>query len=145
MLDMLCKNHQRLNISMVMYFQPINEGAIVVEKTYAELTACGQMMGVMKEHKGNLLLQSMTDDEDVRCLVSLDKQEDMYIATLINKSLNQDKTLELQGITGLVEARLFRGESLMMGTRFAEYDVSAQDGSMLLPAHSVMRLRIKNV
>ena len=69
----------------------------------------------------------------------------MYIATLINKSLNQDKTLELQGITGLVEARLFRGESLMMGTRFAEYDVSAQDGSMLLPAHSVMRLRIKNV
>lgn len=143
MLDMLCKNHQRLNIPMVMYFQPINEGAIIVEPTYAELTAGGQIMAAMKKHKGNILLQSETDNADIRCLVSFDQQANMYIATLVNKSYNQDKMLELQGINGKTEAQLFLGDSLMMGTRFVEREISVSNGSVLLPAHSVLQLCVK--
>ena len=143
MLDMLCKNHQRLNIPMVMYFQPINEGAIIVEKTSAELTASGQMMSVMKKHKGNRLLKSTTDDADVRCLVSRDMQTGACVVTLINKSYCQDKLLELHGIPEIAEGQLFLGKSLMMGTRFVESNMSVQDGNIELPAHSVLQLYIK--
>ena len=143
MLEMLCKNHQRLNMPMVMYFQPVNEGAIIVGKTYAELTAVGQIMATMKAHKGNILLPSNTSYSQLHCLASKSAQTKEIEITLINTSYDDDVSVRLCGIVGRTAQRLFFGESLLMGTRFIESEVFENEGSFIIPAHSVIQINVK--
>jgi alpha-L-arabinofuranosidase len=53
-LHMLCREANRLGIEGVCYFQPVNEGAIRVLPTTAELTPVGRVFSLLTAHAGGL-------------------------------------------------------------------------------------------
>jgi hypothetical protein len=71
-----------------MYFQPVNEGAIMIHPLKAELTANGQVFALMKKHRGGALADINSGDTDIHCLGTVDTEK-RFTVTLINRSYDR--------------------------------------------------------
>lgn len=143
MLEMLCKNYQELNMPMAMYFQPVNEGAILVSPYGSELTANGQVFALMKGHAGQTLLKSDTACEQVSCLASLDENTGEKLVTLINTAYAEPYALELQANGHLCGAQAYEAKDLLHGSRFEIDNPTFADGLLILPARSIVQFVLK--
>lgn len=152
MLRQFCINCERLNIPMVMYFQPINEGAIVVHPEYSELSANGQVMALMKAHKGNILLDCETCDPDLLCLASFNENSSKTIITVINKSYYSSKEVKIPSYNhSSINGILYLGEDLNIGSRFITKEIApaldcppdAEIKSFSVPAHSILQIELQ--
>ncbi len=57
LLNRLCRDAEKFGITYGCFFEPVNEGAIVVEPFRAYLPGGGQVFPLLKAHQGNLLLE----------------------------------------------------------------------------------------
>ena len=83
MLNMLCREGDKLGLSMACYFMPVNEGAIAVAPLSAEFDAAGHVFEMYSVHQGSRLLEIAQRDEiDVTASLSSDGQH--VYATVVN-------------------------------------------------------------
>lgn len=142
MLEMFCKHYKELDMPVVMYFQPINEGAIIVKPYESYLSANGQVFALMKEHKAGYLLDADCGDTRIHCLAS--EKDGEITATFINTAYKDTVAISpaLEGKT-IMDAHLLIGESLYHGSRFLEKRVEYSGGEIQIPAHSLLQIKAK--
>ncbi len=152
MLNMFCREAARMGITLGCFFQPVNEGIIMVEPGRAYLPAGGQVFPLYKAHYGNTLLELAAQDglADVDVTASLDEQTKTVVLTLVNRSPKEqhDTHIKIQGQPiGEVEAILLSAPDFQPGTAFtatapAVTRQGSDELSITLPKHSVARLSV---
>jgi alpha-N-arabinofuranosidase len=102
MLKMLCREAARMGVTISCFFEPVNEGAILVESDKAYLSAGGKVFPLFKAHIGNTLLDLGLQDGkvDVDATASLDKKTGKITITLVNRSPQEDHTICLTSKSG---------------------------------------------
>ncbi len=143
-LEMICKEYKALNMPVCMYFQPVNEGAIMIHPLTSELTANGQVFALMKKHRGGTLVDIRSSDADLHCLGSVDKGK-RFTVTLINKSY--DKPIPFipgKGLKKIQNAALLDGSgSIFHGSKFVQTDgLKAKNaaGEFVIPPRSILQI-----
>ena len=125
---------------MVCHFEAVNEGMIEVYADHAELTAAGQIMAAMKNHRCGRILHASR-------FAAVTKKEDVYTATLVNASYDEPKRFVLPKYAESVTARLYYGEKMEPCSRFIEKepDFAETDGGLevILPAHSAALVQFR--
>jgi alpha-N-arabinofuranosidase len=92
MLNVLCREAARLGVTIGCFFEPVNEGVILVEPDKAYLPAGGKVFPLIKSHMGNKLIELGTQDglADVDVTASLDDKAGKIVVTLVNRSPRDD-------------------------------------------------------
>jgi hypothetical protein len=148
MLEMMCKEYDRLNMPICMYFQPVNEGAILVYPFDSEITANGQVFRLMKEHREGTILNVHSDDQELHCLGTVHKDSNKAILTLINRSYDREISYSFgDGLPEIKQAVLLDGSGpIFHGSKFREINgLGIKDAShnFIIPPHSVWQAEIK--
>jgi alpha-N-arabinofuranosidase len=147
MLDMICREHIRLNMPVCMYFQPVNEGAILVFPFGSELTANGQVFALMKEHSGGTLISVACDDRELRCLGTIHRGDNRAVVTLINRAYDRAIPCSFEPGLPIGQAMLLDGTGpLFPGSRFRKTDgmkIKEADGTFIIPPRSIWQADIR--
>ena len=146
MLHYLLNHSNRMDIPVACYFQPVGEGAILVEPTESRLTANGQMFALMAEHQKGKLCQ-VTDNEDLSTAATL--KDDVLTITLINESYDKEREFcfDLRG--KLIDAFVYTADDLLPYSYFnrmpLEVKIGKKQVKTVLPPHSaaVVHLKVK--
>jgi alpha-N-arabinofuranosidase len=149
MLNMFCREAAALAIPMCCYFEPVNEGAILVDPAGSRLTPVGQAFALFKPHRRRTLLKLDGATGDVDAAASLDERTGEVVVTLVNLSPERDREVTLR-IAGVEDARgevvLLSSRDFLPASRFVERRRTAktQNGRMTvsLPRHSVTRVSL---
>lgn len=141
MLEMFYKNYLSLNMPVCMYFQPVNEGAISVTPTEAYLSANGQVFSLFKRHKGQMLMDVISDDSNVHCIASTSDEE--AVISLINSDYEEavEVMLPKELNNTPFHATILDGKSLLYGHRFESSETNCL-GSLIIPKHSIAQIVI---
>jgi alpha-L-arabinofuranosidase len=88
MLNMFCREAHRIGLAIGAYFEPVNEGAIRVDKGSAELTPAGRVFELFKAHHGNERVQvpSPASSDDVDVAASYDRDQGDIVITAVNRN-----------------------------------------------------------
>ncbi|MDD4796795.1 MAG: hypothetical protein PHO66_03395 [Eubacteriales bacterium] len=146
MLNMFCRESYAQNMPVCCYFEPVNEGAILVHPWETSLSANGQVFNAFKAHHTGLGVEvdcatlPVTD-----AAASLDTQNNTLHVTLVNADARteQEFLLVLRPAAGIkqVTCTLWQGPCLLPGTRFSQKElpvcVSGDELCLRLPKHSL--------
>ena len=144
MLHYFLNHSNRMDIPVACYFQPVGEGAILIEPTESRLTANGQMFAMMAEHQGGKLCK-VTENEDLSTTATL--KDDVLTVTLINESYDKDREFcfDLRG--KLVDAYVYTADDLLPYSYFnrvpLEVMVGKKQVKTVLPPHSAAIIHLK--
>ena len=171
MLNHLARESRRLGVVIGCYFQPVNEGAILVEPGAARLTPVGQVHALFKPHHGAQLLEVLPAGTagDLDVVASVQPKTRRTTITLVNRSPDTAHRAEIalgaassatcqvapkgRAETGLRGAPMGRVEGVLLSSdhyrpgsvfRQTRLKVARTDGgalSLALPPHSVARLQ----
>jgi hypothetical protein len=83
-LHMLCREATRLGVEGACYFQPVNEGAIRVLPTKAELTPVGRVFSLLTAHSGGLSVNASGSPGPCDVFASLSSDGCSLTVTTIN-------------------------------------------------------------
>jgi alpha-N-arabinofuranosidase len=145
MLEMFCKEYKALNMPVCMYFQPVNEGAIMIHPFKSELTANGQVFTLMKKHRRGLLADVNSSDKDIHCLVTVDQGKGGVTLTIINCSYDRVISCVLcKECGGVQNAVLLDGSGpILHGVKFIQRDgftIKNAAGEFVIPPRSILQL-----
>ena len=124
MLHAFSEHAARMGMSFGCYFEPVNEGAIVVGPHESRLTAVGQALALYRSHHGNTRVSAEPADPGAPILAtaSVDPADGNLVVTLINKSPGSPHSVEvdLADVEGaeLLESRLLRADECLPGSVF---------------------------
>jgi alpha-N-arabinofuranosidase len=152
MLNMLCREAQPLGIDMACYFQPINEGAILVNAFSSRLAPVGQVFSLFKVHQKNRVfsLNAPPDETNVDACASV-RADGGICVTLVNRETARDREVEIAFRSGVplgakAEARFLIAHELKPDAPFDEQtrQLKLADGklSLVLPRYSIARVSI---
>ena len=153
MLNMFCREAADLGMTIGCFFEPVNEGAIIVAAQGARLTPSGKVFALFKAHQNNTLVQLDAKDAeaDVDAAASLDETSGELVVTLVNRSPDESRqaVLTFANVDGLsvTEGVLLWAENFLPASTFVEeaLDVTVKDDdtfTVSLSKHSVARMRI---
>ena len=153
MLHFFCREAQKLGIVYGAFFEPVNEGAILVNPDGARLTAMGQVFALLKAHQNNQLVELVPQDPDAAldAVASLDEDTKEVVVTLVNRSPDegQEAAVDLEGGGAIekVDGILLSSSDFLPGSRFSQapLQLDVEAGSRILvslPRHSVALLRV---
>jgi alpha-L-arabinofuranosidase len=134
MLEAFCRSAAEVGMTLGCYFEPVNEGAIVVQPHGSRLTPIGQVMALYRAHHGNMSVETAPADPDSPVLLtaSLGAGGESLVLTVVNKSPDTayQVTVDLPGVQSptLGESVLLRGEDPLPGSVFA---LGASDASLV--------------
>lgn len=144
MIHMLLTDSNPCDAPVCCYFQPVGEGAIHVNKKDSYLTAIGQVMSLMKAHKGGSLcpIENVTNLEAVAT-----RKDDILTLTLINKDVEEAKDFSANLCGEIISAKVLTAADLLPHSTFTEEDLPVTaENEMLqvhLPKHSVALIQIR--
>lgn len=150
MLNMFCREAQSLGISLACFFEPVNEGAIIVREGDAYLTPMGQVMALFKRHydrravavspavAGGLL--------DVAASVDVDRRT--LIVTVVNRSPKEAAKFTLKEKNSVrcksIACTMLLADNYVSDTVFTERKfVLMPEADLTIPKHSVVLLEIE--
>ncbi len=145
-LHFMLNESNALDMPVVCYFQPVNEGAIIVERTGSRLTANGQMFAMMKAHQDGKICK-VTENDDLSTAASV--KDGILTITLINAEYDQERNFNfpLRTTGEILEAELYSSDDVQPLSYFAEtpLPVTATKKSLAttLPPHSAALIRVK--
>ena len=152
MLNMFCRSAEAVDMRIGCFFEPVNEGAIVVEPDGARLTPVGKVFVLWKAHQGNTLIPlNAAAAPDVDAAASRDQDSGEVVVTLVNRSPDETRqaVLDFANVGGLTvtEGVLLCAENFLPASDFTEetLDAAVGEGGTLavsLPKHSVARIRV---
>jgi len=147
MLNMICREAQNVGITLGAFFEPVNEGAILVGPADARLTAMGQVFCLFKSHWGRLVVETgcATGTDDLDVLASVDEAGTEVVVTAVNRSPDSDARAEITlGGVASAEGVLLASPDFLPGSEFTEealsVDVNGGAIAFTLPKHSVARV-----
>ena len=148
MLNRFCRDARRLGMTLGAYFEPVNEGAILVEPGSARLTPVGQVHALFKPHHGAQLLAvepARADDLDLAASLASDGT---LTLTIVNLSPDESRDAEVAfPAAEAAEARgvLLSSPDFLPGSEFQETPLEIRrTGNALafsMPPHSVARIQ----
>jgi alpha-L-arabinofuranosidase len=154
MLTMLCREARGLGVTIGAYFEPVNEGAILVEPGSARLTPVGQVFRLFRAHQGKELIavdpSGVPDGVDV--LASVSAAGDEVAVTLVNTSPDgsREVSVSLRNTGRIAQAKgtVLVSTSFLPESEFVEQSLSISAKgesavSVTLPKHSVARIEVK--
>lgn len=135
-----------MDIPVACYFQPVGEGAVLIEPTESRLTANGQMFALIAEHQKGKLCK-VTDNEDLSTAATL--KDDVLTITLINETYDKEREFcfDLRG--KLIDAFVYTADDLLPYSYFnripLEVNIGKKQVKTVLPPHSaaIVRLKVK--
>jgi alpha-N-arabinofuranosidase len=143
MLNHFCREARRLGMTLGAYFEPVNEGAILVEPGSARLTPVGQVHALFKPHHGGRLLDVSGSEGDLDVAASVRAGE--VTLTVVNRSPNEGHDAEI-AIEGTAHGVLLASSNFIPGSEFHEGPLDVrQQGDVLafsMPPHSVARISL---
>ena len=96
-LHMICRNAEELGLSIGAYFQPVNEGAILVTPEGSELSTIGQVFQLLRPHQGaRLLALPYQAGNPVDVLATLSPDGRTAQVSIINRSFDRPQSLSLK-------------------------------------------------
>jgi alpha-L-arabinofuranosidase len=148
MLNLLCREAEALGVTIGCYFQPVNEGAIVVQPDQANLTPVGQALRLFRAHHGHTAVEvsPFQGGQPVDASASVDPVTGHLLVTLVNVSPEREirAKLDIRGMNSpqQVGGRLLYGDDILPGSILHETYVTvatANDGSaeVILPAYGM--------
>jgi len=168
MLNSLCRESLKLGVTIGCYFQPVNEGAILVEPDSAHLTPIGQAHSLFKAHYHNQLIEvarshkrlacgeenesdaaeaTAPDDADIDLAASLNPETRALTLTMVNRSPEASQSVEIHlenATPKKIEGILLSSDSFRPGSVFRRSRLGIQRKgetfSVTLPPHSVARV-----
>lgn len=144
MLHFFLTDSNELEMPIVCYFQPVGEGAIIVEPTTSHLSANGQMFAVMKEHQGGKLCK-VSENEDYSTVASI--KDGVLTITLINKEYEKSREFNFALEGKIRDAQLYYSDDVTPYSYFEKSKLKATSAkkqiSTTLPPHSVALLRVE--
>ena len=153
MLNMIVREGRKVGMTFGAYYEPVSEGAILVEPASCRLTPPGEVFSLFKSHHGNELLEADPPaDSPLDAAASIDEATREVIITLVNTDCETEARTELvlTNVEGIGEARgtVLRSSGFLPESEFVrgELDVTPQDDcslSLVLPPHSVAAVRIR--
>ena len=135
-----------LDMPVVCYFQPVGEGAIIIEPTGSHLTANGQMFAMMKAHQDGMLCK-VTENDDLSTAATI--KDGILTITLINADYSSDRSFSfpLKTTGEILEARLYSSDDVQPFSYFTESALSVratkQGIASTLPPHSAAIIKVK--
>ena len=146
MLNAFCRSAARNGVSIGCYFEPINEGAIVVEAFSSRLSPVGQAFALFKAHSGNQLLKSELDDPTLDLVASVNEVGSVVVS-LVNSSPEAATTIQIevpQGKYSRVEGILLSCADFKPASVFESAalptELESEQIQVDLPKHSIARL-----
>lgn len=144
MLHMLIRESNPLDMPVCCYFQPVGEGAILIESDSARLTANGQMFAAMKAHCGGDFC-ALTGDDDGSTVATV--KDGILTVTLINDSYDSERRFIFNRCGEPEEAVLYTSDEVVPYSYFTEMpltvETEGQETAVTLPPHSVAKLIIR--
>ena len=146
MLHMLLRESGPLNMPVCCYFQPVNEGALILEPGGARLTANGQVFSLMKAHRGgSLCAVSGTEADDGSVLATV--KEGILTVTLVNDAYDLARDYGFRAVGDLSGGTLLSSGDIAPGSFFDESPLPVRrDGDTwhaALPPHSAARITLR--
>ncbi len=153
MLNMFCREARNVGLTIGAYFEPVNEGAILVQPDSARLTPAGQAFALFRTHHGNQLLPTEPSEAeaDLDVAASVTDAKDTVIITLVNCSPDEKREAEFS-LTHVAEVRSAKGvllssESYLPESEFSttKLHVERRGGfglAVTMPAYSVARIEV---
>ncbi|MBQ6187007.1 MAG: hypothetical protein IJK49_03535 [Prevotella sp.] len=137
-----CSN--TLGIPFVCYFQPVGEGAILIDNEKSWLSANGQMFKLMKVHQDGKLCK-VTENNDNAVAATI--KDGVLTITLINAGYDNERVFDFPIKGKLIEGKLFTSDDVTPYSYFNETDLNVTEVKKhmkaTLPPHSVGMMRIK--
>ena len=144
MMHFFLNESNNLGMPVVCYFQPVGEGAIIIEPTSSHLTANGQIFSIMKEHQGGKLCK-ITENDDYSTTATI--KDGIMTITLINAAYDTERTFNFKLKGNVTDAKLYSSDEVIPYTYFSESQLEVTDTrkeiKTVLPAHSVAIIRMK--
>lgn len=144
MMHFFLNESNNLGMPVVCYFQPVGEGAIIIEPTSSHLTANGQIFSIMKEHQGGKLCK-ITENDDYSTTATI--KDGIMTITLINAAYDTERTFNFKLKGNVTDAKLYSSNEVIPYTYFSESQLEVTDTrkeiKTVLPAHSVAIIRMK--
>jgi alpha-N-arabinofuranosidase len=153
MLSMVCREARKLGMTIGAYFEPVNEGAILVEPGSARLTPAGQVFRLFRAHQGRELIEVDPSGvpEGVDAVASVDGADGEVALTLVNKSPDESKEVSVSlleaGRVAQVEGTVLTSANFLPESEFGVRSLSItrkgeRTFSVNLPAHSVALVQV---
>jgi alpha-L-arabinofuranosidase len=151
MLNVFVREARNLGISIGAYFEPVNEGAILVEPGSSRLTPAGEVMRLFRPHHGATLLKvEPAADADLDLAASIAKDGQAITITLVNR--HPDETREAEIVLGGASAgkatgTLLSAPDFLPGTpmKVSRLRIRAAGNTLqvAMPKHSVAQIRVE--
>jgi len=148
MLNLFCREARKLGMTIGAYFEPVNEGAILVEPGTARLTPVGQAHALFKPHHGGRLVAvepARADDLDLAASLASDGTATL---TIVNLSPDESRDAEISfPAAKATEARglLLSSPDFLPGSQFEQtpLEIRWSGGTLAfsMPPHSVARIQ----
>lgn len=143
-LHYLLNHSNEMDMPVACYFQPVGEGAIIIDPSGSRLTANGQMFALMKAHQNGKLCK-VTENDDLSTAATL--KDDVLTITLINHEYDKERAFNFKLKGKLLDAFVYTSEDILPFSYFSKTPLSigAKKGkiSACLPPHSVAIVRLK--
>lgn len=145
-LHFLLNESNALDMPVVCYFQPVGEGAIIIDPTGSRLTANGQMFAMMKAHQDGKICK-VTENDDFSTTASV--KDGVLTITLINAEYAQERNFSFPiRTTGeILEAKLYSSDDVTPFSYFTESALPVKATKKILtstlPPHSAAIIRVK--
>jgi len=154
MLNMFCREARKVGMTLGAYFEPVNEGAILVAPGSARLTPAGRVFAMFGCHHGNQLIEvdAVATDADLDLAASVNEAAGELVLTLVNLNPEHECEAEilLKNVGGVaaVEGIVLASADFLPGSEFApeRLDVALKPPSTLaavVPPHSVACIRVR--
>ena len=144
MMHFFLNESNNLGMPVVCYFQPVGEGAIIIEPTSSHLTANGQIFSIMKEHQNSKLCK-ITENDDYSTTATI--KDDTLTITLINSEYDKEREYSFNLKGKVIDAKLYSSDEVTPYTYFTESPLTVTDTrkeiKTVIPAHSVALIHIK--
>jgi alpha-N-arabinofuranosidase len=153
MLNLFCREAANVGMTIGAFFEPVNEGAILVEPASARLTPVGRVHALFRAHHGNRLIPALPSprDGDLDLAASFSRQRHEITVTAVNASPDRGREAEivLTGASGCGSARgvLLSAPGFLPGCEFREGPIEVrkkadQTFALALPKHSVAGIQV---
>jgi len=154
MLNMFCRSARKVGMTTGAYFEPVNEGAILVEPGSARLTPAGRVFSFFRAHHGNELIETEAPPAEtpLDIAASVNDAERELTVTLVNADPDAERPAEIAvaGVNAIagVKGDVLRSPDFLPQSRFVPDDLDvAVDATravtLVLPPLSVARLGIR--
>jgi len=147
-LNKFCGDSLKYNIGIGNFFEPVNEGAILVGPFKSELSTMGKAMEFFKDHHDNTAVQVQSSASQLHVAATVNDKNGRLVITLVNTSGKDSIRVELKFVGGTchrLSCDMLYAPDIDIGTTFSVrkwgFKKSKTGIFINIPKYSVVKMR----